>query len=84
MPAVNCDCHYHSIKELGIDLTPLTSALTIIITIFVARLAFGVGARDVVRNILAGYCIREHFELGDQVQVEGKTGALDTIGTVSV
>lgn len=74
-----------AIEELGVDLTPLTSALTNIITIFVAglALAFGVGARDVVRNILAGYYAREHFELGDTIKINGETGTLDAIGTVS-
>ncbi|NQU29245.1 MAG: mechanosensitive ion channel [Anaerolineae bacterium] len=74
-----------AIEELGIDLTPLTNALTNIITIFVAglALAFGIGAREVVHNILAGYYAREHFELGDQVQIDNETGTLDAIGTVS-
>ena len=74
-----------AIEELGIDLTPLTNSLTNIITIFVAglALAFGMGARDVVRNILAGYYAREHFSIGDQVQIDGKSSTLDAIGTVS-
>lgn len=74
-----------AIEELGINLAPLTNALTNIITIIVAglALAFGLGARDVVRNILAGYYAREHFSLGDQVQIDGETGTLDAIGTVS-
>ena len=67
------------------SITSLTNALTNIITIFVAglALAFGIGARDVVRNILAGYYAREHFELGDQVQIDNETGTLAAIGTVN-
>ena len=74
-----------AIEELGIDLTPLTNALTNILTIFVAglALAFGMGARDTVRNILAGYYAREDFSLGDQVEIDGKSGTLNAIGTVN-
>ena len=74
-----------AIEELGIDLTPLTNALTNIITIVVAglALAFGLGASDVVRNILAGYYAREHFELGDQILLNGEVGTLDAIGVVN-
>lgn len=74
-----------AIEALGIDLTPLTNALTNIITIFVAglALAFGVGAKDVVRNILAGYYAREHFSLGDTVTLDGESGTLEAIGTVN-
>lgn len=74
-----------AIEELGVDLTPLTNALTNIITIFVAglALAFGVGARDVVQNILSGYYAREHFALGDKIEINGKVGTLDAIGTVN-
>lgn len=74
-----------AIEALGINLTPLTNALTSIITIFVAglALAFGIGAKDVVRNILAGYYAREHFSLGDIISLDEKNGTLEAIGTVS-
>jgi small-conductance mechanosensitive channel len=74
-----------TIEELGIDLSPITNALTNIITIAVAglALAFGIGARDVVGNILAGYYAREYFNLGDHIQINDVSGTLISIGTVS-
>lgn len=74
-----------TIQALGIDLSPITNALTNIITIVVAgfALAFGIGARDIVGNILAGYYAREYFELGDQINIDDVSGILNSIGTVS-
>jgi len=74
-----------AIEELGVDLSPLTGALTNSITIFIGgiALAFGMGARETVRNILAGYYAREHFSLGDQIEIEGWTGILNAIGTIN-
>jgi len=74
-----------AIEELGIDLSPLTNALTNIITIMVGglALAFAIGSRDVVRNILAGYYLREHFDIGNQIQIENETGILNAIGTIN-
>ena len=74
-----------TIEELGIDLSPITNALTNIITIAVAglALAFGIGARDVVGNILAGYYAREYFTLGDLIKIDDVSGKLVSIGMVS-
>jgi small-conductance mechanosensitive channel len=74
-----------SIEELGINLTPLTSSLASLIIVVIGglALAFGIGARDVVSNILAGYYAREYFELGEKIQIDDVAGTLISIGTVS-
>ena len=39
-------------------------------------LSFGLGSRDVTRNILAGFYVRRVFSVGDQVEVAGHKGTI--------
>jgi small-conductance mechanosensitive channel len=74
-----------AIQQIGLNLTFLTDALTNLLTIAVAglALAFGLGGRDVARNVLAGYYARDQFVPGDALVVDGEVGTLEGIGTVS-
>ena len=74
-----------AVEQLGLNLTFLTDALTNLLTIVVAglALAFGLGGRDVVRNVLAGYYARDQFALGEGLVVDGEVGTLESIGTVN-
>lgn len=42
-------------------------------------LSFGLGARDITRNILAGFYARRVFRIGREVQLEGHRGVLVSI-----
>ncbi len=42
-------------------------------------LAFGLGSRDLTRNILAGFYARKTFEIGREMEVLGETGDLKAI-----
>jgi small-conductance mechanosensitive channel len=42
-------------------------------------LAFGLGTRDVVRNITAGFYLRKQLLVGEQVEIAGQTGILRSI-----
>lgn len=42
-------------------------------------LSFGLGSRDVVRNILAGFYARKVFEIGDELEIRGERGTLRSI-----
>lgn len=46
-------------------------------------LAFGLGGRDVMSGILAGYYIRQRMQAGDRVSVAGFEGAVRDIGPVA-
>ena len=39
-------------------------------------LAFGLGTRDVVRNITAGFYLKKHLLVGENVEIAGQTGIL--------
>ncbi|KAA3643806.1 MAG: mechanosensitive ion channel family protein [Chloroflexi bacterium] len=74
-----------AVEQLGFDLSFLTATMTNLITIAVAgfALAFGLGGRDIARNVLASYYVREQFELGAGIVVDGQKGTLESIGTVN-
>jgi small-conductance mechanosensitive channel len=42
-------------------------------------LAFGLGSRDVTRNILAGFYARKTFDLGKEIEIRGERGELKSI-----
>jgi len=46
-------------------------------------LAFGLGGRDVVGGILAGYYLRQRMQTGDHVKVAGMEGTVREVGPVS-
>lgn len=73
------------LEQLGIDAQILINIFTNVITLVVAglALAFGLGGRDVARNVLAGYYAREQFEPGDVILVNGNEGLLEGIGTLN-
>ena len=47
-------------------------------------LAFGLGTRDVVRNITAGFYLRKHLIVGERVEIVGQTGILRSITATHV
>ncbi len=74
-----------SLAQLGIRTDILTNIFTVLIVSLglAMALALGLGSRAVVGNILAGAFIREHFPEGREVQVQGITGKIVAIGSVS-
>lgn len=73
------------LEQVGIDATILTTIFTNALTIIIAgaALAFGLGGRQLARNVLAGYYAREQFSPGDNLIVDGETGTLQGIGTTN-
>lgn len=74
-----------TVQQLGLDVTVLTQVIVNLLTVTAAglALAFGLGGREAMRNILAGHYAREAFDLGDTVVVGDDTGALEAIGTLN-
>lgn len=66
------------INQLGVDITFLTSLITIIVSalLFGAALAFGLGARTSISNILGAYYARKTFSLGDKIEMGDIKGVI--------
>jgi small-conductance mechanosensitive channel len=75
-----------AIEQVGIDVTILTSVITIIIgaLLFGAALAFGMGARTSVSNILASFYLNKTYKVGDMVMIGDKKGRIVHITPVAV
>ncbi len=39
-------------------------------------LSFGLGSRDITRNIIAGFYARKTFDIGEQIEISGEKGTL--------
>ncbi|UCC85746.1 MAG: mechanosensitive ion channel [Anaerolineales bacterium] len=73
-----------ALEQLGVETTLLTTVAIALIaaTALALALAFGLGSREVARNIMAGFHASEEFTLGQSLTVRGHTGRLVHIGTV--
>lgn len=73
------------LEQIGIDASIMSNIVINVLTIVVAglALAFGLGGRDVARNVLAGYYAREQFNTGETLVIDGEEGVLEAIGTLN-
>jgi hypothetical protein len=67
-----------AVQQLGIDVGFLTNVVTIALVGFFAAsaIAFGLGGRAAVANILAGHYVRELYEVGNTVRIQGLEGRI--------
>ena len=74
-----------AIEQLGFNVTLLTDLFRSMLTIAIAALglAFGLGARGVARNVLAGYYVRDLYSPGDELLIDDQSGTLEAIGSLN-
>lgn len=74
-----------AMEHIGLDATLFTNLVTYMIAIIFAglALAFGLGGRQLARNVLAGFYARDTFNLGDRLIVDGQEGVLIGIGSMN-
>ncbi|HKE13735.1 MAG TPA: hypothetical protein VKB80_02635 [Kofleriaceae bacterium] len=67
-----------AVEQLGIQVTFVTTVLSIVIASLVgsAGLAFGLGGRLMVANILAGHYVRKLYGVGQVVRIDGVEGRI--------
>lgn len=75
-----------AVNELGIDLTILTVALAVVLgaTFGGVALAFGLGARTAVSNIIGSHYIRQLVRVGQTVRLGVVQGEIEAITPTSV
>ncbi|NHE56676.1 mechanosensitive ion channel family protein [Cyclobacterium plantarum] len=75
-----------AVNQIGIDIAFLTQLISILLAalLFGAALAFGLGAKTSVSNILASYYIHKLYKEGDYVKISGIEGRIIKIGNTSV
>ena len=74
-----------AIGQLEIETTLLNRVVEIVLMAMgiAIALSLGLGGRNVAGNIVSGVYIREMFEGGESVDVDGERGTLEEIGTVA-
>jgi hypothetical protein len=74
-----------ALKHLGVELALLNNLILIAAGAMAVgfALAFGLGGRDVIGGILAGYYIRQRMHAGDQVQIADLQGVVRDVGPVA-
>lgn len=75
------------VDQIGIDITFLSiiAAILLSTTLGAVAIAFGIGAKKHVENIIAGHNLRRRFRSGDTVRIrdiEGKIVKMDSTGIV--
>jgi Conserved TM helix/Mechanosensitive ion channel len=70
-----------AIAQLQIDTTMVRTVTSFIMggVALAFGLAFGLGTRDVVRNIAAGFYLRKNLEIGRPLEIAGQSGVLKGI-----
>lgn len=67
-----------AVEQLGLDVEFVTTALIIALGAFFGgtALAFGLGGRPVVTNILAGHYVRQLYDVGHVIRIDGIEGRI--------
>jgi len=75
-----------AVAELGIDITLLTAVIsvTLLAVLGAFALAFGLGARTAVANIIGAHYLRQTFQIGQQVRFAEFEGTISAITATAV
>lgn len=75
-----------ALDQAGIDTTVITNNITIILGAFLLAIsiAFGLGSKDVVKEILLTFYTRKNYDLGDTVKINNVEGSIEAIDNISM
>ena len=75
-----------AIDQIGIEISFLITLIDIVVAalLFGAALAFGLGARTVVSNILAVFYVRKMYKPGDKIRIGDIQGKITRIDSTAV
>lgn len=75
-----------ALDQAGIDTSILKSNLTLIIgsILLSFTIAFGLGARDIIKRLLFGYYSRKNFEIGQRIKVKDIEGVIISIDNICI
>jgi small-conductance mechanosensitive channel len=73
-----------AVTQLQIDTEVIRSVVLVLLTgaSLALALTFGLGSRDITRNLVAGYYARKIFVTGEVIEIQGRTGVLAGISPV--
>jgi hypothetical protein len=70
-----------AISQLQVDTEIIRAVVLVVLAggVVALALSFGLGTRDVTRNIVAGFYARKLFRIGEEVEIAGERGVLSGI-----
>lgn len=74
------------IDQIGIDVSFVTTMIAVVLGVVLAgfSLAFGLGARQLVSNLIAADSLRRHFGVGQRARIDGIEGEIVELTSTSV
>ncbi len=74
------------VDQVGIDITFLSimAAIVLATTLGGIAIAFGVGAKQHVENVIAGHNIRRRYRLGDTIRIRDMEGKIVGMGSMGI
>lgn len=75
-----------AVAELGIEIAILTAILSVALAALLGgfALAFGLGARTAISNIIGSHYLRQTFEVGQRVRIGGVEGTIAELTSIAV
>ena len=75
-----------AVAELGVDITLLTATFSVALAAMLGgfAIAFGLGARTAISNIIGSHYLRESYEVGQLVRVGGIEGTIAELTSTAV
>ena len=65
--------------KIDTDMVRIVTSLLLAGAALAFGLSFGFGTRDLIKNMVAGFYIRKHLEVGKNLEVDGEKGVLTAI-----
>jgi small-conductance mechanosensitive channel len=75
-----------AIDQVGIEISFIKTVLLIVLAamLFGAALAFGLGGRELVANVLSAHYVQRAYQVGQTLRVDGTEGRIVRITEISV
>ena len=75
-----------ALNQADIDTTVVTNNVTIILGAFLLAIsiAFGLGSKEVVGDLLRTFYTRKNYEVGDHIKLDGIEGTVEAIDNISM
>ena len=75
-----------AIAQLGVDVSLLTAIFSVVLAALLGgfALAFGLGARTAIANIIGSHYMRKAFEVGQRVRISGVEGTIIELTATTV
>lgn len=75
-----------SLEQIGINTDIITSNITLIFgsVLITFTISFGLGSKDIVAKLLLGFYTKKSFTVGDTIEIDGKTGVIESIDNIYV